>query len=145
MNKQHARAVLGLFLVFSHVGLIGLMLCAPLYGLFMSSALEFVAIVSPVFGGLTAKVVSYLIANKDTKVSVEPEKYSIPYVIISATFPLALVCSIGFVFLSHSLDVFPISMGQTKAAIAALEACFAVYVGLVVDSMFNGSPEPTKA
>lgn len=140
MNENSARTFVGLFLVFSHIGVIALILCAPLYGLFISSSLEFIAIIAPVFAGLTANIVGHFIATKNQELWENSDRYSVPFVVIAIAFPFALVFSIAFVFLAHSLDIFPITMGQAKATIAALEACFAVYVSLVVESMFPRSP-----
>lgn len=139
MTESRLRAILGILLIVSQFGVI----LATVY-VYVRGGLKFdemttaVALLVPMFAVHTTTVVKFFIAHKHVT---NPREVPVTntFVFLSFFFPvvfvLALLCVIGL----KSYGIALASFVEFKAALALVQTCFAVYIGLFISSLYESA------
>lgn len=139
MKEVALRNYWGMSIFFGQCALTLLVLFSPFYGVTFADAMSLLTVVAPLLGGHAVVVLRYFAAQRySTKAT--GRQLSFLFVFLSwfilAGFFLVTVA----VFLCYALDLWNVSLEETRFAITSLEAVFSVYLGIVVSAVF-GTPE----
>jgi hypothetical protein len=143
MTRESVRTWLGLIIVFSHFLLLVLVLTSPVFlGAKWNEAVGFAEVIAPLFAGFTTAIVKYFVSHQ---VAGPPgPRVSVPFVVVSFLPACTLTFLVGFFFLAYVKNYLgDVTLEQARTAIAGLEALFGVYVGYVLEDLFQYRRETT--
>lgn len=140
MTETSLKIRLGITLIFSHFGILLLLII-----LFANGAFKFedlttvVAIIVPMFAGYTTAVISFVIKNK--VISADTSGHVTPlYATLSFMFPVAFTILIAAAILAQAFGSLFSNFEQFKQALVLIESMFAIYVGRLIFSIFEREP-----
>jgi hypothetical protein len=140
MTERAAKDGLGLFLIASHIAIVGLLL-----GEFVAGGFSFkdmttaIALVAPMFTAYTAVVVKYF---TDNRIAAADRSATLSGAFVTLMFGVAclfVVLVVGSILL-FAANVGFSSFEQLKAVLAILEGAYGLYLGKVVEALFPRSP-----
>lgn len=137
MTDIQLRNWVGLFLVVAQFCLIGLVLVLWAYHRFLFEEMTTtVALLTPMFAIYTTSVVKHLVSHR-SETGKSGAQLSPAFSFISFFFPGAFVAGLAAMIWFKSTGSGFASMEQFKTALGIVQTSFAVYLGLLINSLFD--------
>lgn len=136
MTDRKLRASLGIGIFVGQLILVLLVLLSPLYGVDAPDAKSLLTVVAPIFGIHLTLVVRYFATNMYS-VRGKGRVVSLPFVFVSVAAPLVLFVATVTTFVAYALGLWNVSLEETRLTLAALEALFGIYLGIVIGALFK--------
>jgi hypothetical protein len=139
MTERTLRNLMSVFLILSHVAILGLVLALfILNGLSQTEFSTSLAIITPMLAALTGLAVSYVIGakNKPPRNEHSPILSGI-YVFATLLLPLVFVIAVAALVVMKAINYSGITFEQFKLALTGTETIFGAYTGKLLASLFE--------
>jgi hypothetical protein len=141
MRESTLRVCTAVLFVVSHF--ITLILVGALYlqrGFTFDETLTTIAIITPLFAGYTTLIVKFIVANR----SKLPDPATDPlqsglFVFLSLFIPILFILVIVAIVLARGFNAGITTFEQFKILLGVVEGAFAVYVGLILNALFESA------
>lgn len=144
MSENRLRSILGIALVVSQfVVVVWTVYVYVRGGLKFDEMTTAVALLVPMFAVHTTTVVKYFVIHKH-RVSSQEEPVTLPFAFLSFFFPVLFVCALLTLVGLKAYGIALASFGEFKTALGLVQTCFAVYIGLFISSLYEGSHEKSN-
>jgi hypothetical protein len=144
MTTNSVRGWVGMIIVISHFLILVIVLTSPWYAkLDSQKALSLATVIAPLFAGFSTAIIKYFVRHAEWQKD-ESKKASLPHIVISFFVPVLFAGLVIFFFLGFALNYLNLDFETARLVIASLEGFFGVYVGFILEGMFNYSPPPNK-
>jgi len=144
MTDVQLRSWVGLFLIIAQFCLVGMVLVLWGYHRFLFEEMTTtVSILTPMFAIYTTSVVKHLISHKrETGEPATPVSSAFSF--ISLFFPCAFVAGLAAVIWLKSTGSAFADIEQFKTALGIVQTSFAVYLGLLINSLFDTKVQASR-
>lgn len=139
MTERTLRNLMSIFLILSHVSILGLVLVLfVLGGLEQSEFSTSLAIITPMLAALTGLAVSYIInaKKKPARNEASPMLSGI-YVVATLLLPLLFVAAVATLVILKATNYGRLTFEQFKLALTGTETIFGAYTGKLLASLFE--------
>ncbi len=139
MTERTLRNLMSIFLILSHVSILGLVLALfILGGLTQTEFSTSLAIIAPMLAALTGLAVSYIIGAKKKPARNEGSpKLSGIYVFATLLLPPLFVAAVASLVMLKATNYGGLTFEQFKLALTGTETIFGAYTGKLLASLFE--------
>jgi hypothetical protein len=144
MTTNSVRTYLGLFIVVSHFLILVVVVTSPLYAHFqVRQAISLATVIAPLTAGFTTAIIRYFVRHRVWEKD-SSEQVIGAFIFISFFLPTILFLATLFFFLGFALNFVDIDFETSRWVITGLEALFGIYVGFVLEGLFEYAPPDLK-
>ncbi len=139
MTERTLRNLMSIFLILSHVTILGLVLALfVLGGLTQTEFSTALAIITPMLAALTGLAVTYIInAKKKPARNEQSPMLSGIYVAATLLLPLLFVAAVATLVMLKATNYGGLTFEQFKLALTGTETIFGAYTGKLLASLFE--------
>ncbi len=145
MTEQKLKGRVGITLIASHLAIIVLAVVLRLMNGFTGDEFTTLfAIVTPMFAGYTTAIVASLIAERHVKED-HSKEVTTAFVVITLLLPLVLAVIVAIAIWLKAYSLAFSDFEDFKRFLITIESIFAVYVGMLIYTLFPRQKAPSEA
>jgi hypothetical protein len=139
MTEVALKYSLGMFMVFSHAGVIFyVFVLFAIHGFDFGQFTTLLAIIIPMLAGYTTSIVSFIIRDRH-RLSTRSKQVTTSFAVLSFFFPSVFLIAIVIIVALQAFSLVFDNFENFKATLVLIEGAFAVYVGKFIVSLFEPS------